>query len=228
MYGARWGRCRTSLRRYTPPHDPPFKLACPECCNSGEGFGNVMGVMNAGDVDAWLLAARDGDQDALESLLRAYRPRIYRYCRARLGDQDTAEDVTQEVCMALVQALPRHQHPTHTLSAFVFGIAANKVAMSHRSRYRRREESAAALPELVDGKPGPAQQAEQAETKEYVLRLLEHLPEATRHLLMLRLAAGLSAQETGQVLGMSAGAVRVAQHRALRELRTLTAQPMLR
>jgi RNA polymerase sigma-70 factor, ECF subfamily len=36
--------------------------------------------------------------------------------------------------------------------------------------------------------------------------------------------AGLSAEETGAALGMSPGAVRVAQHRALARLRTLSAE----
>jgi RNA polymerase sigma-70 factor (ECF subfamily) len=51
--------------------------------------------------------------------------------------------------------------------------------------------------------------------------LLEHLPPNLRELLVLRVAVGLSAEDTGRVLGMSAGAVRVAQHRALSRLRVL-------
>jgi len=39
-------------------------------------------------------------------------------------------------------------------------------------------------------------------------------------LLVLRVLTGLSAEETGAALGMSAGAVRVAQHRALARLRS--------
>jgi RNA polymerase sigma-70 factor (ECF subfamily) len=52
--------------------------------------------------------------------------------------------------------------------------------------------------------------------------LLATLPEPQGEILRLRIAAGLSAEETAQVLGMSAGAVRVAQHRALARLRALT------
>ena len=44
--------------------------------------------------------------------------------------------------------------------------------------------------------------------------LLDRLPDHQRELVLLRVVAGLSAEETGNVLGMSAGAVRVAQHRA--------------
>ena len=49
--------------------------------------------------------------------------------------------------------------------------------------------------------------------------LLAHLPAAQRRLLLLRVVGGLSAEDTGYVLDMSPGAVRVAQHRALIRLR---------
>ena len=54
--------------------------------------------------------------------------------------------------------------------------------------------------------------------------LLDRLPATQRELLILRVAVGLSAEETGNALGMSSGAVRVAQHRALARLRVLAAE----
>jgi RNA polymerase sigma-70 factor (ECF subfamily) len=56
---------------------------------------------------------------------------------------------------------------------------------------------------------------------ERVRALLRRLPRQQRELLVLRVLAGLSAQEVGNELGMSAGAVRVAQHRALARLRAI-------
>jgi RNA polymerase sigma-70 factor (ECF subfamily) len=53
--------------------------------------------------------------------------------------------------------------------------------------------------------------------------LLAHLPDGQRRLLLLRVVGGLSAEDTGYVLDMSPGAVRVAQHRALLRLRALAA-----
>ena len=54
-------------------------------------------------------------------------------------------------------------------------------------------------------------------------RLLRHLSELHREIVVLRVAVGLSADEVGSTLGMSAGAVRVAQSRALAHLRQLAA-----
>ena len=53
--------------------------------------------------------------------------------------------------------------------------------------------------------------------------LLDRLPENLREIMLLRVAAGLTAEETGAALGMTAGAVRVAQHRALTKMRQLVA-----
>ena len=53
--------------------------------------------------------------------------------------------------------------------------------------------------------------------------LMDSLPSQQREILTLRVGVGLSAEETAEALGMTAGAVRVAQHRALAKLRRLLA-----
>src|SRR5258705_4245036 len=62
------------------------------------------------------LAARagQGSQEAISELLRRVRPMVVRYCRARLGRTGggaytTADDVAQEVCLAVLNALPRYR-----------------------------------------------------------------------------------------------------------------------
>ncbi len=163
--------------------------------------------------------AMAGDPAALDSLIRHFRPAVYRYCRARLPDPGTADDVTQEVMLAMIQALPTHQSETHSIEAFVFGIANNKVAMTHRSAYRRREDLFDAPTDRPDPTPGPEELTEGRDTLDRLVRLLDDLPPRLAEILMLRVAAGLSAAETAEVLGMTEGAVRVAQHRALSRLR---------
>ena len=57
--------------------------------------------------------AAQGRQDAIEALLREFRPAIVRYCRARLAQTQTggqdADDLAQEVCLALLSALPSYR-----------------------------------------------------------------------------------------------------------------------
>src|SRR5919205_133016 len=92
--------------------------------------------------DLQRLAARavEGDAQAAESLLGAVHRMVHRYCRARLarfpGAEHAADDVAQEVCIAVLSALPRYRDEGKPFEAFVYKIAANKVADSQRSTYR--------------------------------------------------------------------------------------------
>ncbi|MEU7899468.1 sigma-70 family RNA polymerase sigma factor [Nonomuraea sp. NPDC049152] len=168
--------------------------------------------------------AVQGDRSAIESLIGELRPMVVRYCRARLGrvsgQYHIADDVAQEVCIAVLSALPRYRDMGRPFASFVFGIASHKVADALRSSVR----SAVPTQDLPDGPdegPGPEETVVRYIEVEQARRLLSRLPDNQRELLLLRVVSGLSAEETGNVLGMTPGAVRVAQHRALARLRQM-------
>jgi RNA polymerase sigma-70 factor (ECF subfamily) len=165
-----------------------------------------------------------GQPAAIESLLEQIRPMVVRYCRARLsrltGHYQVADDVAQEVCIAVLSALPRYQDMGRPFASFVFGIASHKVADAMRSAARLAIPTED-LPDGPDDHPGPEETVVAYIEAERVRALLARLPVHQRELLVLRVLAGLTAEETGNTLGMSAGAVRVAQHRALARLRAI-------
>ncbi|SDQ84763.1 sigma-70 family RNA polymerase sigma factor [Thermostaphylospora chromogena] len=168
--------------------------------------------------------AVQGDRRAIESLLGRLRPMVVRYCRARLGrvsgQYHIADDVAQEVCIAVLSALPRYRDMGRPFASFVFGIASHKVADALRSSGRAAVPTQD-LPDGPDEGPGPEETVVRYIEAEHARRLLSRLPENQRELIILRVVSGLSAEETGNVLGMSPGAVRVAQHRALARLRAM-------
>lgn len=173
-----------------------------------------------------MLAARaaQGDARATDTLLAHVRVIVHRYCRARLGrmpgSEHAADDVAQEVCIAVLAALPRYRDQGRPFEAFVFGIASHKVADAQRHAMRAAVPTED-MPDTPDQQLGPEEEAIRRSDAERARRLLDLLPPQQRELLLLRVAVGLSAEETGSALGMSSGAVRVAQHRALARLRTL-------
>jgi RNA polymerase sigma-70 factor, ECF subfamily len=184
-------------------------------------------VDDAGDAtnlrDLTALAAR-GEAAAIESLLEQIRPMVVRYCRARLGQitghYHVADDVAQEVCIAILSALPRYRDMGRPFASFVFGIASHKVADAMRNAARLAIPTED-LPDGPDNGPGPEETVVAFIEAERVRALLARLPENQRDLLVLRVLTGMSAEETGHALGMSPGAVRVAQHRALARLRAI-------
>jgi len=168
--------------------------------------------------------AQAGDPAAVSDVIRQLRTRIFRYAMARIGTREEAEDVTQETCVALADALPRFDGDSGRFTSFVFGIASNKVLMSQRARGRRPEIPVAEIPESSSAAPGPLERAEQDDALRGLLSQLDELPDRHRDVLLLRVVAELSADEVGEALGTTATNVRVIQHRALSSLRaSLTA-----
>jgi RNA polymerase sigma-70 factor, ECF subfamily len=182
---------------------------------------------SASDLSAVALLARDGDREATAALLERVRALAHRYCRARLATypagQQLADDVAQDVCIAVLSALPRYKNRGKPFEAFVHGIAARKVADARRTA-ARADRPTDDVPDEVDGQPTPEEEALNAADLKQAVNLLEELPEKLREVVVLRVAAGMTAEETGRSLGMSAGAVRVAQHRALSRLRKMAAE----
>ena len=175
-------------------------------------------------IAALVAQAAAGASSAAEELITHLRPTILRYCRGRLGrmsgSYDVADDVAQEVCIAVLAALPRYRDEGRPFSAFVFRIAANKVADAQRDAFRS-PMPVDEVPEAVEPADGPETAFLRQVDAQRARDLLAQLPDQQRELLLLRVCSGLSAEETGRALGMTPGAVRVAQHRALARLRTL-------
>lgn len=189
----------------------------------------VLGGGTSPEVAELVAAAVRGDGPAIEALLGYVLPLALRYCRGRLvrlpgGARHHVDDVAQEVCVAVLCALPRYRDTGRPFEAFVYGIAAHKIADLQRSAMRGPGSTVIPpddLPETPDESLGPEERALLSSDAEWIKELLSYLPARQRELVLLRVADGLSAEETGEVLGMSPGAVRVAQHRALSRLRAL-------
>jgi RNA polymerase sigma-70 factor (ECF subfamily) len=175
-------------------------------------------------LDAVVAEAVAGNRDALREVLEIIRPIVVRYCRARVGATErsglSADDVAQEVCLAAITALPRYRDQGRPFLAFVYGIAAHKVADAHRAAARNRADPTDVVPERYSLEAGPEQMALDSESSARMNRLLSVLPERQREILILRVVVGMSAEETAEAVGSTAGAVRVAQHRALARLKT--------
>jgi RNA polymerase sigma-70 factor, ECF subfamily len=168
------------------------------------------------DLDAVLAA--QADRAAFAVLYRRYLDRVYGYCFYLLGDHHDAEDVTERTFLAALSAIDRFRDSGSTFRAWLFRIAHNQLANALRGRARRGTTSLDAIADPPAVEDDPAHAIDRADEARRVRRALATLPDDRRQVLVLRFVDGLSAREIGEVLARSEGAVRVLQHRALRDL----------
>ena len=144
-------------------------------------------------------------QLALDRVLGRIHPVVVRYCRSRMSaghrSSASADDVAQEVCMAVITALPTFRHEGKPFLAFVYGICAHKVADAHRAAARSRSHSVADVPDAPSTERGPEQRVVANSTAAVIEGLLGTLPETQQEILRLRVVVGLSAEETAEALG---------------------------
>jgi RNA polymerase sigma-70 factor (ECF subfamily) len=174
------------------------------------------------DPDLADVRAAQRDRAAFGALYRRYLDRVYGYCFYLLGDHHDAEDVTERTFVAALAAIDGYRDEGATFRAWLFRIAHNQLVNALRSRHRQRAASLEVVAEpktLAD----PAGLLGHAEETRGLRRALDQLSEDRRQVVVLRFVDGLSAREIGAVLGRSEGAVRVLQHRALRQLAEMLA-----
>ena len=169
------------------------------------------------DPDLADVRAAQADRAAFGALYRRYLDRVYGYAFYLLGDHHDAEDATERTFLAALDAIGRFRDEGATFRAWLFRIAHNQIANALRSRARRRSTPIEDVPEPVAG-TDPALEAHAADDARRVRAALDNLSADRRQVVVLRFVDGLSAREIGAVLGRSEGAVRVLQHRALRDL----------
>ncbi|MEV6427122.1 sigma-70 family RNA polymerase sigma factor [Nocardia sp. NPDC051463] len=175
------------------------------------------------ELDTFIGPAAAGDRQAVTEIVRLVHPLVRRYCGARLGNTShlhvTVDDVVQEILMATVNAIPRYRDQGKSFLAFVYGIAANKVADAFRRSQMHPSYPVADVPDAVSTAAGPEEWALASERRDVTRELMKILAPAHREVLVMRIVLGWSAAQTAEAIGTSPGVVRVMQHRALNRLR---------
>lgn len=203
------------------PLEPDWQL--PE---AGDGIQPGQPSARPPDIlDDLVVRAVRQEPMAVSQLLAEIHPLVLRYCRGRLGRRQTAdmsaEDVTQNVCLAVVDSLSYYQPSDKSFRSFVYAIAAHKVVDVFRAAGRNPAVPTDCLPEQPSPMHGPEAHIEQQDLASQIGKLLLGLNPRQREILTLRFLCQLSTEETAQQIGSTPGAVRVSQHRALNRLRGL-------
>lgn len=166
-------------------------------------------ALGSGEDEASLIAAAQADPRAFDGLYRRYMTRVFRYARAHAASDEDAADITQQIFLRALDALPRYRQGSAPFGAWLFRIARNASVDAHRRR-RAQPVTWDTLPEALH--PHASQEPEpaylRAEALDRLRELVARLSVEQRELLALRFAARLSSAEIATVVGKSPAAVK--------------------
>jgi RNA polymerase sigma-70 factor (ECF subfamily) len=149
-------------------------------------------------------AARRGDRDALDRLLRRHHDRLYALCRRLTGDPTDAADACQEALIAIVRGLDRFDGRS-AFGTWAYRVATNACLDELRRRRRRPDPG---LPEGPGELASAIDEVEGSTTRVDVDAALRSLPADFRAAVVLRDLCGLSYDEIADVLEVPPGTVR--------------------
>ncbi len=162
--------------------------------------------------------ARGGHDDRFQRILAEHGPALRRAACAYEADAGRQEDLFQDICLAIWQALPRFRGDCSERT-FAFRIAHNR-GLSHRARKRPWSPLDSVRHHLFAATANPEAAAERAQRRRHLQAAIRQLPLGRRQVLTLSLE-GLSHKEIGDILGLSANNVAVRLNRARGDLRRL-------
>ena len=164
--------------------------------------------------------AKACDKEALGELYRRHANAIFRYVYYRVGDQAVAEELTGDVFVRALEALPSYQDTGRPFEAWLYRIAHARVVDHYRRQSRRNVEP---LGEglAADEETNPHQLAAFRDESRQAWEAVRRLTDDQQQVISLRFIAGYSTAEVAGILGKTEGAVKALQHRALASLRRL-------
>ena len=162
-----------------------------------------------------LVHAAQTDMQAFGVLYDRYIQRVYRYCYYRTNTALDAEDLTAQIFLAALEALPRYRQDGH-FAAWLFTIAHNKVMDYHRRIPPLPLDESILPPIYTDMEVD----VEKSQRREHLSRLIQSLAKNERELIHLRYVAELSFAEIAKVLQKNEDAVKKKLYRLVARMKT--------
>ena len=161
-------------------------------------------------------AALAGSGEAMAALYRRHGGLVYRFTLQMSRNDAVAEEITQEVFLALLTQIDRFDAGRGTLPTWLCGIARRKLwkyleRNGVTAAFDFDEESAAELPCPGDG---PAELLLRGEAVAAVRAGMDELPAVLREVVILCALEELSYEQAAHVLAVPVGTVRSRLHRA--------------
>jgi len=174
------------------------------------------------EVDQLVEAAREGDHEAFEELVRQTHADTYALARRLVSDPDDARDVVQEAYLRAFRSIRKFRGDAQ-FSTWMHRITANCASTYLSRRRRNRHDELDEEVAVADLNPerDPVAQADATFLRDRLEVAVADLPPRLRAVVVLRDMYDLNHAEIAEQLGISESAAKVRLHRARRRLRTV-------
>ncbi len=167
---------------------------------------------------------KQGDQSAFASIVERYQDRVYTQSYRWMGDRQIAEEVAQDVFLALFKSLHNFRGDAR-LSTWIYRVVINHC--KNRKLYRKRRHTDRHEPlegtrgdddapkrQIAADQPGTDADTHRSEAADLVRDALQRLDPEQRRIIVLRDVQDLSYEEIAEILGLARGTVKSRLHRA--------------
>ena len=174
----------------------------------------------------WIAAARNGDQESLEKLVRLYEKRVFSLTSRMCRNSADAEEAAQEAFLAAWQALPAFRGDA-SFATWLYRLVSNACVDILRREGRHQAMAGPSLddeessPEPPDKSPSPHALAERAELRRQIEAGLAALPPEYRQVLILREIHQCTYDEIAQICSIDLGTVKSRINRGRKRLRKI-------
>jgi RNA polymerase sigma-70 factor (ECF subfamily) len=161
-----------------------------------------------------------GESEAFGLLYDHYQPQIYRFIILKVSRREEAEDLTHQVFVAAWKNMPNYEDQGYPFSSWLYQIARNQVI----DHYRLKKPDVSLEEEMVLEIPGSHDTEGQVEERLAIGKVQEALRKLSQEyqdVVIMRFVEELSVREVAQAVGKSEGAIKVMQHRAIKELKKI-------
>ena len=175
------------------------------------------------DENILITKAKDGDREALNTLISYYWQPIYRFIYSKLGNEDDAKELTQDTFMKAFRSLPQYKILDVPFKSYLGKIAINLVTDFWRKNGRTPQmvninEYQGTIPDMREN---PEEYTLRLEGQEQMANLVERLPEEQRQVVKLRVVLGVSIRDVAIQMNKTEPAIKMLQQRALQNLRKM-------
>jgi RNA polymerase sigma-70 factor (ECF subfamily) len=152
-------------------------------------------------------------------LYEIYLPKIYQYTRYRVGDTETAEDLTSDIFRKALDGFKRFDPGKASFSTWIFSIARNTIIDYYRKHAKESKVVRDAEPENSLDPDSPEERLSRSEETARLRECIAKLNDNEQELISLKFSSGMTNREIARITDFSESNVGTILCRAIRKLR---------